>query len=110
MKKAPKLAKQASDRISEGISSGNIIVMIKIKQIKILKDLNEFKNINIFGKCRAFFKNRIILNQTESIFIDFKRKTFPEIARNQYHKVYEAVKRKDKIDLMRVVSIPYYDV
>lgn len=34
MKKTPKLAKQASDRISEGISSGNIIVMIKIIQIK----------------------------------------------------------------------------
>ena len=50
------------------------------------------------------------MSQTETVFLDFKRKEFPVTARNQYHKVFEAYKKKDKIDLMKLLSIPMFDV
>ena len=59
---------------------------------------------------KNIFKNRVALSQTESCFIDFKRKTFPEMARNQYHLIYEAHRRKDKVDLMKLLSVPLFDV
>jgi len=72
--------------------------------------LNEFRTQSIAGRVKNFFKNRVVLNQTESVFMDFKRKNFPVDARNQYHKVFEAYKRKDKVDLMRILSVPMFDV
>lgn len=50
------------------------------------------------------------MNQTESVFIDFKRKEFPNTARDQYHRLYEALERKDKVELMKIVSVPLYDL
>lgn len=76
----------------------------------ISKDLNEFRSTNYFGIIKCFFKNKMIMNQTETVFLDFKRKEFPVTARNHYHKVFEAFKKKDKIDLMNLLSIPMFDV
>ena len=72
--------------------------------------MNEFRNQSVAGRVKNFFKNRVVLNQTESVFMDFKRKNFPVDARNQYHKVFEAYKKKDKVDLMKILSVPLFDV
>ncbi len=59
---------------------------------------------------KNLFKNRIILNTTEQIFLDFKKNTFHETARDKYHDTMVAYKRKDKVDLMKHLSVPLYDV
>jgi len=42
--------------------------------------------------------------------MDFKKNTFHETAREKYHDTLKAYKRKDKIDLMKHLSVPLYDV
>jgi hypothetical protein len=55
-------------------------------------------------------KNRIVLNQSEAIFNTFKRKEFNDFAYNRYLEFVSAYKKKDKVDLINILSIPLYDV
>ncbi len=61
-------------------------------------------------KLKNHFKTRMILSQTESAFLDFKRNAFPNQARDQYDLVLKAYKRKDKVDLMKNLSVPMFNV
>lgn len=99
MKQFQKAAmKDSVERISSKISSSIIV------------DQNDFMSANPIGKVKNMFKTRLILNQTESFFIDFKRKEFPNFARDRYYTLQTAFKRKDKVDLMKLLSIPLYDI
>lgn len=55
-------------------------------------------------------KTKMILSQTESAFLDFRRKEFPVVAKDNYYELLKAYKRKDKVSLMKVLSIPLNDV
>ena len=55
-------------------------------------------------------KTKMILSQTESAFLDFRRKEFPVVAKDNYYELLKAYKRKDKVALMKVLSIPLNDV
>jgi len=52
----------------------------------------------------------LILNQTEAAFLDFKRNEFPQHARATYESLLNGYRRKDKVELMKVLSVPLYDV
>jgi hypothetical protein len=56
------------------------------------------------------FKTTFVLNQTETAFIDFKRGEFPDTAKEIYDNVLVAYRKKDKVDLMKSLSGPLYDV
>ena len=55
-------------------------------------------------------KTKMILSQTESAFLDFRRKEFPVVAKDNYYELLKAYKRKDKVALMKFISIPLNDV
>ncbi|KRX06589.1 hypothetical protein PPERSA_13068 [Pseudocohnilembus persalinus] len=93
-----KAIKYTVNRISSGISSPVIV------------DQNEFKNQGLIGKVKNEIKTRMVCNTTQSVFIDFKRSTFPEVAKDKYYDILQAYKRKDKVDLMKYLSIPLYDL
>ncbi|CAD8074156.1 unnamed protein product [Paramecium sonneborni] len=92
-----KVVKEA-ERISSKISSPMIV------------DLFESQGSGIFPYLRSSFKTRLALNQTESCFIDFKRSQFPLFAKDRYFEFLEAYNRKDKVDLIRLLSVPLYDI
>ena len=74
------------------------------------QDLQDAHTPTTLTGIKNLFKNRIVLNTTEQIFMDFKKNTFHETAREKYHDTLKAYKRKDKIDLMKHLSVPLYDV
>jgi len=59
---------------------------------------------------RNSMTNRKIIKQTEATFLDFKKKTFHEDAKYLYDDVYSAYYRKDKVELMKFLSAPLYEV
>ncbi|CAK77647.1 unnamed protein product (macronuclear) [Paramecium tetraurelia] len=94
MKKAVKEA----ERISSKISSPMIV------------DLFESQGSGIMPYLKNALKTRLALNQTESCFIDFKRSQFPLFAKDRYFEFLETYNRKDKVDLIRLLSVPLYDI
>ncbi|CAD8079181.1 unnamed protein product [Paramecium sonneborni] len=100
-----KVVKEA-ERISSKISSPMIV------------DLYESQGSGIFAYLKNSFKTKLALNQTEQCFIDirnlnsldFKRSQFPLFAKNRYFEFLEAYNRKDKVDLIRLLSVPLLDV
>ncbi|EAR94558.1 phosphatidylinositol 4-phosphate 5-kinase (macronuclear) [Tetrahymena thermophila SB210] len=96
--KGGSILKQSADRISHNISSGTIV------------DLIDVHNPTFMTNIKNVFKNKLVLNTTESIFLDFKKSTFHEVARDKYFDTLTAYKRKDKVDLMKHLSIPLYDI
>eukprot|EP01015_Nassula_variabilis_P023309 TRINITY_DN4352_c0_g1_i7.p1 TRINITY_DN4352_c0_g1~~TRINITY_DN4352_c0_g1_i7.p1 ORF type:complete len:168 (-),score=21.29 TRINITY_DN4352_c0_g1_i7:131-634(-) len=77
---------------------------------RLIIDSDEFRNANAIIRLKNLIKTRFVINQTEGCFVDFKRKEFPAQAADIYLKVFEAYKRKDKVDLMKYLSIPLYDI
>eukprot|EP00357_Protocruzia_adherens_P037721 CAMPEP_0115042932 /NCGR_PEP_ID=MMETSP0216-20121206/46562_1 /TAXON_ID=223996 /ORGANISM="Protocruzia adherens, Strain Boccale" /LENGTH=126 /DNA_ID=CAMNT_0002425145 /DNA_START=91 /DNA_END=468 /DNA_ORIENTATION=- len=46
----------------------------------------------------------------EQDFAHFKRKEFPDTAVDIYDDLLKAYKRRDKVELMRILSAEYYDI
>lgn len=44
----------------------------------------ECRTGGIIANLKNMVKNRFVLNQTEASFLDFKRKEFPEFAKERY--------------------------
>ena len=64
----------------------------------------------MLAQAKNYMRNHSILTQTESAFIDFSKKTIPDHATLSYERMYEAYKKKDRVGLMKSLSIPLYDV
>ncbi|CAD8168505.1 unnamed protein product [Paramecium octaurelia] len=94
MKKAVKEA----ERISSKISSPMIL------------DPYGSQGSGIMPYLKDALRTRTALNQAESCFIDFKRSQFPLFAKDRYFEFVEAYNRKDKVDLIRLLSVPLYDI
>jgi len=55
-------------------------------------------------------KTRMVLNQTEGIFLDFRRQDFPLASKNMYLHMLDAHFRNDKLGMMNHLSFPMYEV
>lgn len=109
-----KIAKMAADRFSEGVSSGIIVVWCAhfLQQYNwyLTQDHFEFANKNLIARIKNSIKTRHSLNLAEGCFVDFRRKDFPAQAAEFYLTLNKAVHRKDKVELMKRLSVPLYDV
>ncbi|EGR33489.1 phosphatidylinositol-4-phosphate 5-kinase, putative [Ichthyophthirius multifiliis] len=93
-----KVAKQNLEQISAKISSGTII------------DFEELHQKSLHLKIKNYIKNKIALNSTKAIFQDFKPNLYHETARDKYLDVFNAYKKHDKVELMKHLSVPLYDI
>ena len=97
MAKPAKATKKAMEMFSSAVSSG------------VLVDQYDHSTSSIIKKSTNFFKNRFYLSQTESVFLDFKRKTFPNLAISKHVNLHAYLKEKNKVELMKLLSYPLYE-
>lgn len=100
-----KNVKKGIEAFSSAISSSVIVVNPLLK-----KDQNDFKQNGIFKKISNFSRNRFYLSQSESLFIDFKRKPFTDFAISRHIALQKAISSKDKVELMKILSYSLYEV
>ena len=93
-----KSIKSVLPKLSHDISSGTI------------SDGLDLNSNGVLSKLTNNIKTRIVLNQTEGCFSNFKRKEFPDQAVNIYKDIKSAFQAQNKLILMQNVSYPLYTV
>ena len=93
-----RLAESGYKKLSRTTSSGTIV------------DYRDHLSANFLTKIMNKIKTNTVLNQTEGLFIDFNRKTFGDQAIDIYEELADAIRAKDKLELMKLCSFPMHEV
>lgn len=93
-----RLAESGYKKLSRTTSSGTIV------------DYKDHLSSNFFTKVMNKLKTNTVLNQTEGLFIDFNRKTFGDQAIDIYEEFGDAVRHRDKLELMKLCSFSMHEV
>ena len=93
-----RLAESGYKKLSRSSSSGTIV------------DYRDHLSSNYLTQLMNKLKTSTVLNQTEGLFIDFNRKTFGDQATEIYEEFGDAIKNKDKLELMKLCSFSMHEV
>lgn len=93
-----RLAESGYKKLSRTTSSGTIV------------DYKDHLSTNFLTKIMNKVKTNTVLNQTEGLFIDFNRRTFGDQALDLYEELGDAIKNKDKLELMKLCSFSMHEV